>query len=331
MKSRIRFNEKYNQLSLKEEKLVTKASVLVKKFVELSPKISKTNFRTRDAHAKSYADIHGILKINDVADENFKNIFSLKEYTAVIRISNATMQIAEGKDSLPAYGFSIKLLKFSEGKEFNLPLVNFPLFTNSVENFLKLFIAINSYKISNVKMGFLSKLKLPNVMLKTAFVLPEAFKNSIPRNAFRTFFNRKKNPLGFSYHSVGCYRMGDFIVKFMLEPPREKALSKKLGNRTQKEAINEILTKNKLVYSLKMQYCRDEEMVNDLSRMWPKKKFTEIGKLIIEPNSFLNSEKTEVLSFNPFENLDILKPVGRMQKTREKIYKVSVDTRRISI
>lgn len=332
MKNRIQFSEKYNELTAHEHRLLDKAAVLVKKFVELSPKISKTNYRTRDAHAKRYADVHGTLKINSVADANFKQIFNDSSYTAVIRISNAAMQVTAGKDVAPAYGFSIKLLKFKDNKEFNLPLVNFPLFpTNSVSKFLKLFIALNSYKISKKQYGILGNFKIPGVLIKLGSTVPDAFKSPVLKNMIKTAFNKDKNPLAFTYHSVGCYRMGDYIVKFMLEPPRDKALSKKLKNKTQREAVNEIFLKNKLVYSLKMQYCRNEELVNDLTKMWPKKKFIEIGKLTIEPESLLNPEKAEVLSYNPFDNPEFLMPVGRMQKTREKIYKVSVDTRRIKI
>lgn len=329
MKNRVLFDEQFNELSSGELKLLDKAAVLVKKFVELSPKHSKTNFRTRGAHAKSYADVHGVLKINEVSDENFREIFRNKEYTAVIRISNATLQVSQGRDSIPAYGFSIKLLKFNEGKEFNLPLVNFPLFpTNSVSKFLKIFIALNRFKISKIKYGILGNLKLPGLFLKTGATFPDAFKNSLPFNMLKMAVNRKKNPLAFTYHSVGCYRMGDYIVKFLLEPPREKILSRKLGIKSQKDAVQEIFKSSKLIYTLKMQYCREESWVNDLSVTWPKKKFLEIGKLTIETGSFLNPQKTELLSFNPFENPESLKPVGRLQKTREKIYNVSVNTRR---
>lgn len=160
--------------------------------------------------------------------------------------------------------------------------------------------------------------------------MPDFFNSSVLKKLVSTAFNKDKNPLAFSYHSVGCYRMGDYIVKFVLEPPSEKFLNQKLGSKSQKQLINEMFSKHAITFSLKMQYCRDSDLVNDLTKTWPRKKYIEVGQISIPAGSFLNSEKAESLSYNPFENPDILKPIGRLQATREKIYQASVATRRLN-
>lgn len=331
MKNRVIFSEDFNKLSEKEMQLTEQAASLTKKFVEVSAKYSGTNRRTRGAHAKRYAEIHGTLKINGVADANFKGIFKQKDYTAVIRFSNASMKADDTKDASPAYGLAIKLLNFEDGKEFNLPLVNFPVFpTNSVSRFLELFIALNRYRIRSIKYGIASAFSLPGLALKGGSLLPDFFKGDVFKKMMGTAIHRDQNPLAFSYHSVGCYRMGDYIVKFMLEAQKEKFLKQNLGSKTQKQLLEEMFTKHHLVFSLKMQYCRNEELVNDLTQLWPRKKYIEVGKITVPAGSFLDAEKSESLSYNPFENPEILKPVGRLQATREKIYHESVTNRRLN-
>lgn len=241
------------------------------------------------------------------------------------------MKADDAKDSMPAYGFAIKLLNFTDGTEFNLPLVNFPIFpTNSVSRFLRLFIAINRFQIRNIKYGIFSAFSLPSLMLKGGAMVPDIFNGTVLRKMLGTAINNGKSPLAFSYHSVGCYRMGDYVVKFMLEPPKEKFLSRKLGSLSQKQIVNETFAKHSLTFSLKMQYCRDEALINDLKKVWPRKKYVEVGQLVIPANSFLDPQKSESLSYNPFENPDELKPVGKLQATREKIYHASVSTRRLN-
>lgn len=329
MKKRILFSEKYSSLTSEESALVDKACGEVEKYVKCTAKLNGISHRTRDVHAKSYGEVYGTLQIAQSGDRYLKEIFNQSEYRTILRISNVTMVKEEGKDRLPVYGLALKILNVADNHDVNLPLANFPVFpTNSVSKFLKLFIRINRFATARAKFAPLAAFKAPSLLLSSASFLPNFIDASFLKYFAGILLNSKKNPLAFAYHSIGCYRFGDYVVKFLLEPVSLPKSMVKMGDKSQKEIVQETLQKFDTVYSLKMQYCRKEDWINDLTVVWPKKKFREIGKITVKAGSVLNPQKTEHLSFNPFESPEILKPVGRIQKTRELVYRASVQTRR---
>ncbi len=329
MKNRIIFSEKYNRLTEEETALVLEACKEVQKYVKRTPKVNRKKFRNRDVHAKGYGEVFGTLKIADSGDRYLKQVFSKSEYRAILRISNVGMVADEGKDTLPAYGIAVKLMNVAEGRDVNIPLANFPVFpTNSVSKFLKLFIRINRFASASAKFAPLAVTKIPNLLLSGISFLPNFIDASFLKHFTNILWNRNRNPLFFKYNSVGCYRFGDYIVKFMLEPKEFPKNRTDIKDKSQKVAVQEVLQKNNLTYSLKMQYCRKEDWINDLTVVWPYKKYKEIGTVSVEAGSILDPQKTESLSFSPFESPEIFKPVGRIQKTREMVYAASIAARR---
>lgn len=63
--------------------------------------------------------------------------------------------------------------------------------------------------------------------------------------------------------------------------------------------------------------------------MWKNAPEYVLGKIVIPQDSLLNSNDPEIenLNFNPFENPEILHPVGKIQQIRKRIYEVSIATR----
>ena len=331
MKKRILYSEKYSRLTEDETTLLLSACKEVEKYVKRTPKVSGKKHKTRDVHAKSYGEVFGTFTKTVSGDKYINEIFPNKTYRSILRLSNVTMIAEEGKDSIPAYGLAIKLMNVADGLDFNAPLANFPIFpTNSVSKFLKLFIRINRLASAAARFSPLAITKAPALMLSALSFLPNFVDATFLRYLAKTGWNRNRNPLFFNYHSVGCYRLGDYIVKFLLEPKDYPKTKTDIKAQTQKQAVQEIFKNHQLTYTLKMQYCRKEEWVNDLTITWPHKKYKEIGTITIEADSVLNPHKAEFLSFSPFESPDILKPVGRIQKTREMVYRTSVQTRRKS-
>jgi hypothetical protein len=56
--------------------------------------------------------------------------------------------------------------------------------------------------------------------------------------------------------------------------------------------------------------------------------FASIGTIRITELIDKNNQWIENLSFNPFENIEELQPVGRIQKLRDEAYKTSFATRK---
>lgn len=329
MKNRVIFSEKYSRLTEEENALVLEACRALEKYVKRTPKANRKKFRNRDVHAKSYGEVFGTFRITGTADPYLKEVFSEKEYRTILRVSHVGMVADDTKDAVPAYGIAVKLMNVAEGLDVNLPLANFPIFpTNSVSKFLRLFIRINRYAAASARFGPLGITKIPGILMSGLSFLPNFVDATFLKYLAKITLNRNRNPLFFHYHSVGCYRFGDFIVKFLLEPKEFPKSRVNFKEQTQKEAVEQVLKDSQLIYSLKMQYCRKEDWINDLTVTWPRKKYKEIGTVTIDADSILNPMKTEHLSFSPFESPEILKPVGRIQKTREMVYRASVQTRR---
>ena len=137
----------------------------------------------------------------------------------------------------------------------------------------------------------------------------------------------------YEYHSIGCFRAGDRVVKIRVKQNFKKEIQK--GNEfAQKDSLKEYFMNNVLQLDFQVQVAINEKKtpVNNLLKMWREKHspFITVGKIIL-PQQDISAHETmdyENLSFNPFENNELLQPVGRMQKIRQKIYKASVATRK---
>ena len=65
MNTLLKYKPEFDQLSAAETADLNKAVQSVEKFIESSSKISKVDYATRDAHAKTYATEEGFLKRSD--------------------------------------------------------------------------------------------------------------------------------------------------------------------------------------------------------------------------------------------------------------------------
>ena len=81
-------------------------------------------------------------------------------------------------------------------------------------------------------------------------------------------------------------------------------------------SIENYLKDNNYELELMVQYCYDLEKqpVNQLNKMWKNSDFVSIGTIKISEVIDKSNKWVEGLSFNPFENIEELQPVGRIQK-----------------
>ncbi len=329
MKTLLKYTADLDQLSPIEQNDLAKAMTSVEKFIKSSKKISEVNFATRDAHSKTYATVKGFLKISENLPTFITEVFKEQEYELLARFSNANLVINKKGRDAPLYGFALKI-KNINGKDANFPLVNFPLFpTNSPSAFLNFFRSVNTFLITKQDNFLVSALDLPSLI-----------KNGLPLVGSMLSFDFIKKLIqfipksthfffSFNYDGIGCYRLGDYIMKIGLKPVRNL---RNIGKgEPQKESIPEFISLQDSTFVLTIKMCEDlkDQPVNDLMKTWKNAPEYILGKITIPQESLLNSNSPEIenLNFNPFENPETLQPVGKIQQIRKKIYEISIATR----
>lgn len=318
----LKYNKRYDQLTADEEKLLEINKKSISDFVEQSSATSDVNYATRNAHAKTYAVAKGKFLIAQNIPEELKPFFDQPAYDLTVRFSNAHLKITRGKKDIPAYGFAVKIKDEKGNLIANYPLVNFPLFPiNSVSTFLKLFTSVNRF--------FVKKWSLFSLLLQVVKVIPSTFTASFLKNIIKLWNKRNDFLLSFDFHSVGVYRMGDYMIKIKLKP---QSVDRHFGRKMKvKDALEEYLETHDFKADVLVQICYDLEKqpVNQLNVEWKKSPYIKIGEVRIDRNDLLDPKacENEMLSFNPFESKTFFQPVGKIQKLRNEAYKVSMQTR----
>ncbi len=329
MKPLQKYSPKFDELSDQENSDLEKAVKSVEKFIKSSAKISDVNYATRDAHAKTYATTTGILTISENLPTFITEIFDQKQYELLARFSNANLVIKKKGRDVPLYGFSLKI-KNVKGQDANFPLVNFPLFpTNSPSVFLNFFRSVNTFLVTKQDNFLVSVLDLPSLLKNGLSLFSSLFSLDLIMKISEFISKRKDFFFSFHFEGIGCYRIGNHIMKIGLKPVRNlKDIGKK---ESQKEAINEFISLQDSHYIVTLQLCEnlENQPVNDLMKTWKNSPKYVLGKVIIPQDSQLDSNDPEIenLNFNPFENAENLQPVGKIQQIRKKIYEVSIATR----
>ncbi|WP_419868651.1 catalase family protein [Chryseobacterium sp. CT-SW4] len=321
MRSTLKYNQKFSELTEEEKKLLEAAKLSIAEYVEHSSAINDINYATRDAHAKTYAVVTGKFKVDKNLPYHLDRFFDKEQYDIIVRFSNAHLKIKKYKKDIPAYGMSVKI-KDGDRVIANYPLVNFPLFPlNSVSTFLKLFTSLNKIFLKNY-------FKFFSFSLQILKMLPSLLTVSFIKNVMLFLKKRNDSILSFNYHSVGVYRLGEHMIKIKLSP---KIKDHSKTETPPQKTIKETLSSSDFVSEVYVQFCYNlkDQPVNLLNREWKSAPYFKIGEVILQKNSFLNPKEPEIemLSFNPFDNIESLKPVGKIQKLRDEAYRVSFKTR----
>jgi len=329
MNSLQKFSSEFNRLSPQENADLDKALISVQKFIESSAAISELNYATRDAHSKTYATVKAKLEISENLPDFITKIFNQKEYELLLRFSNANLVINKEGREIPVYGFSVKFKNFGQ-KEANFPLVNFPLFpTNSPSVFLKFFTSVNTFLVTKQDNFLVSAFDLPHLLRNGFSLASDMFSADLGKRIFQFLKHSKDFFFSFKYSGIGCFRLGDFMMKLSVEPQN---ISSKIGRgEPQKETINWFLSTREPTFNLMIEMCEnlENQPINNLKKDWKKAPKFCLGKIKIPKAAFLNSDDPAVenLNFNPFENPEILQPVGKIQQLRKKVYEASIHTR----
>ncbi|REC48508.1 catalase family protein [Chryseobacterium pennipullorum] len=324
MPNPLRYNKKFDELNEEEKKLLEINKKTIADFVEQSSSISDVNYATRNAHAKTYAVAKGTFWIDPNIPESLRPFFDKEKFDLTIRFSNAELKIRNTKKDIPAYGFAVQVRDDNGGLLANYPLVNFPLFPlNSVSTFLQLFTAVNKFYIKKWS-------SLPSLCTQLLKTVPSILNGSFMKNVLKLISKRNDFILSFDYHSVGAYRLGDYMIKIKLTP---QGTDKNTGKKQKvQEALHTYFLAHDFTANVLIQICYDlkDQPINTLNKEWKNSPFIKVGEIKIDKGSLLDPRdcNNELLSFNPFESKSIFQPVGKIQKLRDEAYKVSLQTRR---
>lgn len=333
MKTFLRYSPKFDELTMEEENLLAEDVQLVEKAVTVSHKLNRKKITTRNAHAKAFGFVRGsfIPVENEAAD--FSELLGGEDLGVIIRYSHPNFFVTKGGGEYPLYGCSVKIFNRDRPVSARFPLVNLPVFiTNSVSKFLKIHIKANHLFIASGNFLPLAIFKIPGLLKAGLSLFFDRQILMILNNMMKGLDIEKQFISVYDYHSVGCFRLGEKVVKIRLKPHDAKEIKKDAGI-DQAAALRDFFLKNNLELDFQVQVGISEKKtpVNNLLKNWKEKhsKFITVGTIVLPKQDISRYETMdyENLSFNPFENSEILQPVGRMQKIRQKIYNKSVATR----
>lgn len=321
-----RFDSSYNTLSPAEVEWLRRTVQSVQQFVKNSRTINKQPYATRNAHAQTFSVLKGYLFINKNVPAQVRSIFNQEHYNILVRYSHGNPLIRPINKVIPAYGMAIKIQ--SDREDWSFPLVNFPIFPiKSAKRVLQLFTHFNNTVLRTGKAS--RSISLVRLLKDTVAVFPTALSWSMLKNTVRLLFKRNQSAIGFSYYSVGVYRMGPYMMKLKATPSKAFPLVQP-GNH--QSTIEQALNRGDVHFDLTIQLCADieDQPVNDLSVEWKNAPEFMLGRIqftrgSLKDSSLIPAHKT---SFNPFENPEELQPVGQIQYLRKDVYEASIATRR---
>ena len=333
MKSFLHYSPSYDELTPEEEELLALDVDLVEKAVKVSDQLNSKKVFTRNAHATSFGFVRGdFVSVQNEAGD-FSKFLSGENLGVIMRYSHPNFLVNQGSGEYPVYGCSIKIYNKNVPVSAKFPLVNLPVFiTNNVSKFLKIHINANHFLIAKGKPFYPSFLKLPAMLGAGLKIFADKELFSILRNMLKALDIEKQFISTYDYHSVGCFRFGDRVMKVRLKPNYKQKIVKEAG-LNQTELLRDYFLTNDLTLDFQVQMGISDKKtpVNNLLKLWKEKdsKFITIGKIVLPKQDITkyNTIEYENLSFNPFENSDELQPVGRMQKIRQDIYNKSIETR----
>lgn len=320
----------YDELSPEEQHLMPRTLKSVQKFIESSAEISKTNYATRDAHSKTYALLRGTFTKEGGLPDFVNNIFSADTQEVIVRLSHANPVVSRSKKEIPAYGFSIQFDNL-KGRKANFPLVNFPIFpVKSLADFLRFFTTLNTFLYTKQDNFVVATMDVPFLVKHSGKLLPGLFSWDFVKNMQKLQSKSGDFILSFDYYSVGVFRLGNYMMKLQAVP--EGKFPRYGHTLPQDMRIKNFLESHDISYTLLAQLCEDEKIqpVNNLGKEWKNAPTITLGRLTFTKEGWLDptAPENEGLGFSPFENVEELQPVGRIQQSRKDIYKTSIDTRR---
>jgi hypothetical protein len=279
----------------------------------------------RDAHAKHHGCVKGeFIVASGIPEEMKVGVFKEpgKKFTACIRFSNASGNVAQPDTKGDGRGMAVKLLGVEgekliqdEKKTQDFIMVNHPVFLiRNLQDYVEFFAAIAAAK-GNIPLKFFLpgfnplKWRLKELMIA------------------RTIQSKKiVSPLEIQYWSMTPYKFGDKAIKFSAKPSADNISGKDISDSPNylREVMVEHLNTKGASFDFLIQFQTDAEKmpIEDSSIEW-KSPFHKVATIEIPPQKFDSPEQMEFcenLSYNPWHALPEHQPLGNTNRARKPIY-----------
>jgi hypothetical protein len=150
-------------------------------------------------------------------------------------------------------------------------------------------------------------------------------------------FDRTPNhhPVGYRYYSQGAFRHGDLVAKYAFVPISEAAVASAERQVERhdppgilRDLVHEFYATQGALYALQVQLCTDLKTmpVEDASKPWDEDEspYRTVGVVTIPPQeSFGPARRTyaeDVLSWRPWSGLAAHRPLGSINRVRNRVY-----------
>ncbi|MBD1879549.1 catalase family protein [Coleofasciculus sp. FACHB-T130] len=310
------------------------ADTLQGKAIDEIVRISKERLREqplvpRGQHAKHHGCVRGEFTVEANLPEEMRfGVFKEpgKRFTACIRFSNASGDIEQPDTKDDARGMAIKVFVSDEEQEKTQDFVtiNHPVFfiRNAID-FAEFFKAVEQ-----------SQGKPP---LKFFFPGFNPFKWRLHEFMTARAIQSHKvvSPLEIEYWSTTPYKLGSQAIKFAVKPSSKNQLGRSASKSPNylREAMVEHLKmqKKQASFDFLVQFQTDAERmpIEDPTIEW-KSPFHKVATIEIPDQSFDSDEQMrfcEHLSYTPWHSLPEHKPLGGINRARQKVYEAISELR----
>lgn len=293
----------------------------------------KTSYVARGAHSKGHACVKAYFDINkDIKPEFQHGLFSMpdKSYKAWIRFSNGKAGMKENYDTnKDAHGMAIKLFDlYQHGlkqESENIQTQEFLMHDSPV------FFAAN---IDDYNKFLESEDK---ILYFVAGLNPFKWQLRELLHALNTLKLPPISPLKTQYFSNTAYKLGPHNIKFSAKSCALPADNSK-NETNDPDYLNKILTEELkqsegcFEFMVQVQDPEKYMPIEDPSIEWRESDspFLSVAKIRIpkqEFNSTKQKEFCENLSFSPWHSLAAHRPIGELNRIRQKVYKASSEYR----
>jgi catalase len=281
----------------------------------------------RDAHAKPHGCVRATLTVDDTIPATLRQgVFQSpgRVYQAWIRYSNGTMADDRERD---ARGMAIKLMGV-EGPKLLTPeedpeqhtqdfvMIDYPtFFLSTLEDYETFF----DYQAAGRPVRWFFASANPLDWRLREFLI-----------AFRNLGLKIASPLSTGYYSMSAYRFGPHNIKFAARPCTEtdRRPPRGRGPNYLREALVADLAEGSGCFRFLVQRQDPTRLmpIEDASVEWDEEDapYEAIATLDIPPQTFATPEQDafcERLQFSPFHAVPDQRPLGRMNRVREMVYR----------
>ncbi len=298
-----------------EAEAIARVTALIAQTVQ--QQYSESGRAVRDAHRKHHGCVKAAFEVLPVPGGALnQGLFSHPaRYSSWVRFSNGSGQVQDDRDG-DGRGFALKVLGV-EGKrlltEFDdestsqdFLLINHPVF------FVRNAIDYVGFQEAVMQGKMLLWLMSPSRLLHES------------RIAFSIQRKKMQNPLESRYWSMTASKLGSKQMKFSVQPCVGSAIQAPIdGENRLRENLEFHLASAPACFDFRVQLRTDDSMsVEDPTLEWSEEvsPFETVARIHIDPQTPVQGEACETMSFNPWNGLADHRPLGSISRVRKEVY-----------